>query len=249
MSQQARSDQSNIPFILSGQSLVRDGRTIAQDAGRTLPLAVFTVMGRKAVSIPTTGTAATGNTSGSGAMTAVAGIFGRIPRPGAWVVECTAAVANGGVFKITDPSGVIVATGLTLTPGSTNTTIIRVPDAGLVFSITDATDFAPGDKFTITVTAVDKWAPFLPGNIDGAQVPRAILMSDTITAAALVAGDITSQALLVGGSCTVDSSMIVFDDGVTTLDTVLTGGMTVRDALVHVGIFAEDIVDIDAFEN
>ena len=46
MAVQSRSDLNNNPFILSGQSLVRNNQTLLQDAGRVIPLAPFTVMAK-----------------------------------------------------------------------------------------------------------------------------------------------------------------------------------------------------------
>jgi hypothetical protein len=84
------------------------------------------------------------------------------PKAGAWLLTCTATVANGGVWSLTDPDGVVVATGLTQTVGAAQATVFNTN--GLQFTVTDgSTDFAAGDVWTITVpaTAVEltsKWA-------------------------------------------------------------------------------------------
>lgn len=249
MSVQNSANQANFPFILAGLSLVRDGLTLLQDAGRVAALAVYTVMARVAVTVPTTGTADAGNT-GNGTVTGVALIAGTLPRAGTWVLECTAAVLNGGTFKLTDPGGNIIRNNLVLTAGAGVATTFYIPEVGLKFIITDgATDFIVGDKFTIAATASGKWVPFNPDAVNGGQIPRGILLVDNVTAAALVAGDVTGQTILTGGACTVDSQQIIFDDGVSTLDTVLAGGKTVRDYLAEIGIFSEDTIDIDGYEN
>ncbi len=46
MSVQGRSDLTNNPFILTGMSLVKNNETLLQDAGRSTPLAPFTVMAK-----------------------------------------------------------------------------------------------------------------------------------------------------------------------------------------------------------
>jgi hypothetical protein len=158
------------------------------------------------------------------------------------------AAAEGGGFKLTDPGGNDIVTGLTL-PGTAGGAA-TFEYAGMTFTITDgSTDFATGDLFTVTVTAGTQWVPFDPDAVNGGQIPRGILFIDDVTAAALVAGTVTDQTILVGGCCTVDSSQIVFDDGVSTLDTVLSGGDTVREVLAKNGIFAESTVDIAGYEN
>lgn len=50
MSVQVRSNNTNKPFILSGNSLIRNNQTILQDAGRTAVLAPLTVMSKVAAS-------------------------------------------------------------------------------------------------------------------------------------------------------------------------------------------------------
>lgn len=93
-----------------------------------------------------------GNT-GDGTVTAAATVLGEVkPIVGAYVLTCTTAVTNGGVFKLVDPNGATVATGLTMTAGAGAATVFEV--AGLTFTVTDgATDFAAGDFFTLTLAA------------------------------------------------------------------------------------------------
>lgn len=76
------------------------------------------------------------------------------PLPGAYVLTCITAVADGGVFKLVGPTGALVSDTVTMTPGAGGTTVINV--GGLQFTLTDGTvDFAVGDDFTITVPATD----------------------------------------------------------------------------------------------
>lgn len=84
------------------------------------------------------------------------------PLPGAYLLTCNTAVADGGVFTLTDPNGSVISTSITMTPGAGGATVINV--GGIQFTLTDAgTDFAVGDDFTITVPASEvlltaKWA-------------------------------------------------------------------------------------------
>lgn len=246
MTMQGRTDFTNFPFIISGLiSFVRDSITLLRDSGRSAVLALYTVMARVSVTISATGVATEGNT-GTGTVTAVALAAGGTPRVGAWLLECVTKVANGGVFKLTDPGGNIIANDITCTVASTGATVFFI--AGMTFTITDATDFEVGDEFTITVTASTKWVPFDPDGVNGSQIPRGILMVDSVTAAALAAADVTDQCILVGGCCVVDDAQIIFDDGVTTLATVLEGGNTVRDALADLGIYCKPTINIDLLE-
>lgn len=81
---------------------------------------------------------------------------------GNYVVKCITAVAHGGVFSVTAPSGKALP-NLTLTAGAGNTTAYR--SRHINFSITDGTtDFDVDDVFTI---AVATGAPTVVGTGDG----------------------------------------------------------------------------------
>lgn len=103
--------------------------------------------------VPTYGTvtqAATAGNVGNGTVS-VLSVTGT-PRPGAYKLALTAAVANGGVFRLTDPDGNVVGSPVTMTPGVGGTTVVNIN--GIQFTLTDGTtDFAIGDSFTITVAA------------------------------------------------------------------------------------------------
>lgn len=115
--------------VLSGQNL---------EAGDVVGRVKYGI-GR--VSIPTVvGT-------GTGTVTNVFG--GPEVEVGSYVMTCTAAVAHGGVFSLTTPSGKTLPS-LTMTPGSGGTTNYR--SRHLNFTITDSTDFIVGDVFTFVVS-------------------------------------------------------------------------------------------------
>ena len=87
--------------------------------------------------------------TGNGTMTLL--FAGPDVESGSYVVKCTTAVANGGVFSVTTPSGVALP-ALTLTVGAGATTAYT--SRHINFSITDgSTDFAANDTFTIVVAA------------------------------------------------------------------------------------------------
>lgn len=90
-----------------------------------------------------------GNT-GDGTVTALS-VTGT-PLPGTYELECTQAVADGGVFKLTDPKGTVISSAVTMTPGAGGATVVNV--GGLQFTINDGSaDFDVGDRFSITVPA------------------------------------------------------------------------------------------------
>lgn len=92
-------------------------------------------------------TADAGNT-GDGTVTAASAEAG--VDPGDYVLTCTAAVANGGVFKLEDPEGNVIASDLRMDVGSGVATTFKI--AGITFTVTDgASDFAADDFFTLTV--------------------------------------------------------------------------------------------------
>jgi hypothetical protein len=95
---------------------------------------------------------------GTGNGTASVVFAGPEVEAGSYVLKCTAAVANGGVFSLTTPSGRLLPP-LTLTPGAGGTTVYT--SRHINFSITDgATDFVANDTFTFVV---DTTAPTVIG--------------------------------------------------------------------------------------
>ena len=129
---------------------------------------------------------------------------------GAYVLICTTAVTNGGVFKLTNPEGKDILTGITLTPGAGATKAFDCEElAGL---ITEAgTDFALNDKFTITVTKDPRQCVAVnSANTNGSSVPYAVLSEDVDASAAAVRsigyieGSFNERALIFGGSDTID---------------------------------------------
>ncbi|MEO8070964.1 MAG: hypothetical protein ABI652_06150, partial [Acidobacteriota bacterium] len=81
---------------------------------------------------------------------------------GSYVLTNTAAVAHGGVFSLTSPSGKVLP-ALTMTPGAGGSTDYR--SRHLNFTITDgSTDFALADAFTFVVGTT---APVVIGTGNG----------------------------------------------------------------------------------
>lgn len=247
MGVQASRDISSVPFIRSGVSFAKENETIEKDTGRSIVLKFGTVMAKKNVSVPTTGTADGGNT-GNGTMTGVAAAPGSVkPLVGDYTLKCTFVVTNGGVFNLTDPSGDIIADNLTLRVGAGLLTTFAV--GGLVFIVTDgSTDFDAGDLFVVAVTSVNKWVPIDLTAVDGSEVFAGIYLGAEILAAAIVAADIPTSPMLVGGACTIDENQLVFENSAA-LATVQADGRTLEQAMAGFGIFSEDTIDIDEFEN
>ena len=246
MTAQVRQDIDTTSFIVyTYPASRRDNAAIKQDAGRAAVLAQFTLMG-KSVVVGTSITADGGNT-GDGTFTAFALAQGGVPVAGAWNLECVLAVADGGVFKLVDPNGVEVASNLVLNAGAGVATKFTV--AGMTFTITDAAaNFIVGDKAAIVITADGDYVPFAPDGVGGAETPLGIYMGDDITAAALVAGDVPDAPILYEGA-KFDQAKLVFDDGVTTLDTVLPSGRTVRDELALLTLIPVGVQSASRTEN
>lgn len=80
---------------------------------------------------------------------------------GSYVLTCITAVAHGGVFSLTSPSGKRLP-DLTMTPGSGGTTAYK--SRHINFSITDSADFVVADAFTFIVGTT---APVVVGTGNG----------------------------------------------------------------------------------
>ncbi len=222
----------------------KDDATFEQDAGRAAVLAQFTLMAKKPVTIPTTGTI-TG--TGNGTCTAVAAAAGSVPIVGDWILTCTFAVAEGGVFKLEDPNGNLIADNLTLRVGTGLLTTFVA--GGMKFTITDgATDFVAADLFTIAVTANGKLVPFDATAADGSEIPEGIFMGEEITAAALVAADVVDNPVVFSGM-KFDEDKMVFDNGADTIDTLLATGRTIREELALMTLIGQQTQTASAAEN
>jgi hypothetical protein len=183
--------------------------------------------------------AADGGNTGDGTTTAATPAAGNIiPLVGAYNLECTFAVTNGGVFKLEDPNGNIVADNLTMRVGAGLATAFSV--AGLEFTITDgATDFIGGDKFSLTVAADGDVVIYDPAGVGGAQTPRYVLREDyTSTGAA----DIAARVMISGK---VRTDRLIIDPNAAGV------GITdaVKDALLDYQIIAIDTKDLSQLDN
>lgn len=199
-------------ILISGQ--YRDELLTFAGAGT---VAAGTILARKTVADAVTAAADAGNT-GDGTVTLATVAAGSVvPLVGAYNFECTAAVTNGGVFKLVDPNGAIVATDLILTAGAGATTVIEA--AGLQFTVTDgATDFIVGDKFSLTVAADGNMVVFATDGAGGAQIPTEILTYDvTATGAgnvairAAISGEFRKEKLIIdadGDDSNIDAAVI-----------------------------------------
>jgi len=247
MSVQARQNNDTTGFIIySFPSAKVDDAVIEQDAGRAADLVQYTMMAKKPVTIPANMTADGGNT-GDGTVSGVAAAPGGTPIVGSYELECIGAIANGGIFKLTDPNGNIVASPIEMIVGAGAAT--PVVAGGLVFTITDgATDFIVGDLFTLAITANGKFVPFNPALADGSEIIIGIFLGDDIAFADLVAGDVEDAPILINGA-RFDGDKLVFDDGVTTLDTVLATGKTIRDTLTEIQLIPESSQTASRAEN
>jgi hypothetical protein len=94
--------------------------------------ALGTIMGLRKVAA---GAVTPNLVTGDGTLTSFALAPGGPAKVGSYNVECTFAVTNGGVFKLEDPDGNLVADNLTLRVGAGLATTFSV--GGISFIITD----------------------------------------------------------------------------------------------------------------
>ena len=197
-----------------------------------------TIMASKQIS-DTVVVAADGGNTGDGTVTLAAPAAGDIiPTIGVYNLECTFAVVNGGVFKLEDPGGNIVADNLTMRVGAGLATSFNV--AGLVFTITDgATDFVAADKFTLTVAADGDVVIYDPAGVGGAQTPRYV-MKDSLTSTG--AADISGRVMISGK---VRADRLIIDPAAAGV------GITdiVKDQLRDYSIIALDAKDLSVLDN
>jgi hypothetical protein len=142
-----------------------------------------------------TASSAPGTNTGNGAMGAIT-VAGDA-QPGTYQLKITKAAANAGDFEVTDPLGQLVGLG---------TVAVAFAGAGLSFTLADgAIDFAVGDSFTISVTAItEKYKLAARDATDGSNEPQAILADDAdpsggdVQAGVYFTGEFNANALSFG---------------------------------------------------
>jgi hypothetical protein len=194
-----------------------------------------TILARRSVAIAVTASAVTG--TGNGTVTAATVVAGPVvPLVGAYVLTCITAVTHGGIWKLVDPNGQVVAGNLIMTASTGAATVFKA--GGLQFTITDgSTDFAAADTATLTVAADGKLVPYNPATgAAGEQNPIAVLTYEVTKASS---GDLPVRALIAGR---VNKTRLVIDAG-----TAITNAHL--DALRKTGIIPLDVLQLAALDN
>lgn len=141
------------------------------------------VLGRTATAGTIAGAAGSANT-GNGTIGSLT--VGGAAVEGVYKALSAAAATNSGIFFVHDPDGIYLGKAT-----------VGIAFSGAVnFTIADgSTDFALGDVFDITVSAVTyKYKLSLAAATDGSQIPDAILAEDTDASAA----DVVTVAYFAG---------------------------------------------------
>lgn len=242
------------PWDLGGDGVIKDDKTILQDAARATALAFLTVMAE----IPASGkltplidinqvmTAAKLTCGANGGNLA------------AW------QAVSDGEFKLDTDGTLHSITGVDTSGIAALTDILPILQAATAGLFTVSYDVL-GDVFIFTsltmgITSTISYltagaagtdisgAGFLNGltgtgvitpstGDDGADEPAGIFMGDEIAAATIVAGDVDDQKLMIGKDKMIDEDMIVLEGGLT-LDSVITRtGLTIRKTLSNMGIY------------
>lgn len=125
------------------------------NALRGMRTAIINILGMSVTATHTYGTITAGAIVGTGNGTITSLALGTTPKPGVWNLFVNTAVANGGVWTLQDPDGVVISSTLTMTPGVGVATVFT-DVGGITFTLTDGTtDFGLGASFAITVQATN----------------------------------------------------------------------------------------------
>lgn len=268
MAVQVRTDYTNKAFILSGESLARETETIAQDAGRSTALTSKTVMSLDPATnkwVPLTDVAP----ALTGAFLVCGANGGNLA---AW------QAVSDGEFSITVDGEVIDVTGVDTSGITALTEIVDILQNAVIGKVNVYYDVGNdtfrfesktlGTLSTITVLSTVSGgsgtdisgASFLngasgtgtatqgTGNV-ATSIPRGIYLGGDIAASELVAGDVVDRPILVGGCCTVDSGQVVYEGSLSATSVVEAENNIIRGVLGENGIYLEDTIDADEFEN
>jgi hypothetical protein len=160
------------------------------------------VLGKITVAGASSAAKAGGNTGGGTLTPDVTTPVLKDAKPGVYAVRCIGLVANGGLFSVTDPDGVVIGTYTIGGPAFAKHIKFAMADVG--------TDFAVGDGFDVTVAAGSgKVAYYDPTAVNGCATPFGILLDgrDASTAdapAVVVTGEAEIVALNLTWGAAVD---------------------------------------------
>ena len=135
--------------------------------------------------------------TGNGTVSSIT--MGPDAKPGNYRLEITAAITNGGEFKLTGPDGAIVEQGFIV--AGAGGTFVGANKRSLNFTLTEgSTDFAVGDAFNIAVYNElngGKAVTWDPTAVDGRHVVAGILYDAVDASSADKAGVLVSQMAVV----------------------------------------------------
>lgn len=189
------SSELAVDNLIAGNAHLLLGQQITLAAGAVYPRGA--VLGKR--TLGTASSAFTGTGNGALTLDATTPLLARAQK-GAYVITCIAAASNAGTFRVEDPTGVVLGD---VAVGATFADQIK-------FSIADGgTDFAVGDKFTVTVAAgTGQYLTSVAAAVDGSAVPDLVL-SETVDATlaaspamAYKRGDFNASALTFGAGHT-----------------------------------------------
>ena len=123
---------------------------------------------------------------------------------GVYTLRCIAAATNNGTFRLEDPDGIVL--GDTVMSGGAATVSEHIKGA-----LADGvTDFAVGDGFDITVTAlVEKEVEYNPAGTDGSQIATGILYG------AVNATSADTRGVAYKRNCEHNADIVVWKSGIT----------------------------------
>jgi len=185
--------------------LYRRRGTIKSGSGALGPL---TVLGQITTGAATSAAKTGGNTGNGTFVLDVTTPVLAGAKTGIYTLRCITAATNGGVFRLEDPSGVVLG-DVTISGGAGGTVTVAEHIKGV---ITDAgTDFVVGDGFDITVAVgALKYVPIAFAALDGSQNAAAILMD------AVDATSADAEACVLVGHAQIVANQLTWPSGATT---------------------------------
>lgn len=156
-------------FVLSEANGNRSREAVTIGESQTITPGTLLARVATAADVDATAAAAAGNT-GDGVLTMADPAVSGAVKDGVYTLTCIEPASNAGEFEVADPSGAVVGVA----------TVAVAFDGEIKFTIADgATDFAAGDRFTVTVVADAAdftWVAHAPTATDGTEVPASIAL-------------------------------------------------------------------------
>ena len=243
MAVQSRNDVTIRRLLLSGEPKVIDNATISQSsaatAGTVTDTTTYAVADQDTLTLSVTVDGGTAQPILFDITVTTALLVAQ--QLNDQLIGCSSGVVTGQVVITSDTTG--VGSSIVITAGTSALTWAAPVDGTGAVAILENTAM-------VQDPATEEWTAFTDVTAtDGTEFPRGVFVGSDISAADLAAADVTGQLIMVGGPITMDEDLVVFQNSIAYDDEITNLNITVRSALISIGLNPEKTEFVSHLEN